>query len=284
MTSDLFHDFLRDFDRQMRHASRHVILLVDNAASHNTGDLQLTNVRLHFLPPNTTAHIQPMDAGIIRAFKAHYRRQLITHYIDCAEKKQPQHVDIRQAIQMTKTAWDTVTPTTIQNCYRHVKILPDAQFEDDDNLPLARLLPDEDEDDDDVPLLELARQMQKLQDPPAMTPEEFLNIDREEATGHFLTDDDILTLVSRDEEVVDIAEEEEDDSEEPPPPKEIPVARSQDIVKDFISFLEQKKPTQGHTERSSALIHHLRTNATPLLAELLALEVKQTAITDFFSV
>ena len=82
---------------------------------------------------------------------------------------------------MTKIAWDTVTPS-IQNCFRHVKILPDAQFED--NLPLARLQTDED-DDDDVPLLELAKQMKELQDPPAMTPKEFLNIDRAETTGHF---------------------------------------------------------------------------------------------------
>ena len=156
-----FHNFLRDFDRQMRHANRHVILLVDNTASHNTGDLRLTNVRLHFLTPNTTAHIQPMDAGIIRAFKAHYKRQLTTHYIDCAEKNMPQYVDIRQAIHMTKIAWDIVTPTTIQNCFLHVQILPDTQFEEDDNLPLACLLPDED-DDDDFPLLELARHLKKL--------------------------------------------------------------------------------------------------------------------------
>ena len=81
MTSELFQDWLKDFDRQMRLARRKVILLVDNAASYNQGDLQLRNVTLHFLPPNTTAHIQPMDAGIIKAFKAHHRKQLVQHYI-----------------------------------------------------------------------------------------------------------------------------------------------------------------------------------------------------------
>jgi hypothetical protein len=63
MTADLFKEWLKDFDRQMRLVSRKVILLVDNAASHTKGDLHLSNVKLHFLPPNTTAHIQPMDAG-----------------------------------------------------------------------------------------------------------------------------------------------------------------------------------------------------------------------------
>ena len=39
MTSELFQDWLKDFDRQMRLARRKVILLVDIAASHNQGDL-----------------------------------------------------------------------------------------------------------------------------------------------------------------------------------------------------------------------------------------------------
>lgn len=71
MTADLFKEWLKDFDRQMRLVKRKVIILVENAASHSQGDLQLKNVTLHFLPPNTTAHIQPMDAGIIKAFEVH---------------------------------------------------------------------------------------------------------------------------------------------------------------------------------------------------------------------
>ncbi|XP_041364446.1 tigger transposable element-derived protein 6-like [Gigantopelta aegis] len=77
MTSDLFCNWLRAFDRQMKSRGRKVILLVDNAASHACGNLALGNVKVHFLPPNTTAHIQLMDAGIIREFKAHYRRYLV---------------------------------------------------------------------------------------------------------------------------------------------------------------------------------------------------------------
>ena len=32
-------------------------------------DTVLMNVTLHFLPPNTTSHLQPCDAGIINSFK-----------------------------------------------------------------------------------------------------------------------------------------------------------------------------------------------------------------------
>jgi DDE superfamily endonuclease len=31
--------------------------------------LKLTNIKLIYLPPNTTAHLQPLDAGVINNFK-----------------------------------------------------------------------------------------------------------------------------------------------------------------------------------------------------------------------
>ncbi|CAG8815236.1 46102_t:CDS:2, partial [Gigaspora margarita] len=36
--------------------------------------LKLTNIILHYLPPHTTVHIQPMDASIIKPFKSKYKR------------------------------------------------------------------------------------------------------------------------------------------------------------------------------------------------------------------
>ena len=39
----------------------------------------LTNVNVHFLPPNMTAHLQPMDAGIIKSFKTKYKNLYCRH-------------------------------------------------------------------------------------------------------------------------------------------------------------------------------------------------------------
>ncbi len=44
-------------------------------------DIKLTNIEIVYLPPNTTAHLQPMDAGIIHSFKARYKREFCNHII-----------------------------------------------------------------------------------------------------------------------------------------------------------------------------------------------------------
>lgn len=130
MTADLFMDWLKNFDQTMVGENRKVILLVDNASSHTQGDLELRNVRLYFLPPNTTAHLQPMDAGIIKAFKAHYRKQLVRHYIEAAEENRDQVINLKEALSMVKVAWDNVSMTTISNCFKHTKIVPDVPSDD----------------------------------------------------------------------------------------------------------------------------------------------------------
>ena len=76
MITTVFQEWIRDFDRKVgqRHGGQRVLLLLDNCSSHKLNGLDLQHVDVHFLPPNTTSKIQPMDAGIIMSFKRHYRR------------------------------------------------------------------------------------------------------------------------------------------------------------------------------------------------------------------
>ncbi|CAG8742140.1 20895_t:CDS:2, partial [Cetraspora pellucida] len=49
----------------MRLAQHNIILLLDNTTSHNSENIQnLSNVHIHFLPPNTTSQLQPIDQEI----------------------------------------------------------------------------------------------------------------------------------------------------------------------------------------------------------------------------
>lgn len=75
MTSELFFNWLRRFDRTIgQDEGRKVLLLIDNFSAHGTPETMptLQNVRVKFLPPNTTSKVQPVDAGIIAWLKAKY--------------------------------------------------------------------------------------------------------------------------------------------------------------------------------------------------------------------
>jgi len=77
MMTSIFDNWVKHLDNKMRRINRSIILLCDNAASHQLkSDTILTHVTLHFLPPNTTTHLQPCNAGIIYSFKANYRQLL----------------------------------------------------------------------------------------------------------------------------------------------------------------------------------------------------------------
>jgi hypothetical protein len=70
MQTSIFHDYLKDLNNEMKKKNRTILLLLDNAPTHSVSEsINLTNVKVHFLPPNTTAFLQPCDAGIINSFK-----------------------------------------------------------------------------------------------------------------------------------------------------------------------------------------------------------------------
>lgn len=73
MTGALFKQWLVRLDRKFQLRNRNVALVVDNCSAHKI-DVELKAVKLIFLPANTTASLQPMDQGVIRAVKTHYRR------------------------------------------------------------------------------------------------------------------------------------------------------------------------------------------------------------------
>ena len=77
MNTITFTEFIKEFDATMmrRHGGEEVLLLMDNAPSHKLEEgVVLQCTKIAFLPPNTTTHLQPMDAGIIANFKHHYKK------------------------------------------------------------------------------------------------------------------------------------------------------------------------------------------------------------------
>jgi hypothetical protein len=65
-----------------------VLLLIDNAPGHPENLMfDHPNFEIVFLPPNTSSLLQPLDQGVIAAFKPCYVRRTFTGLLNEMEKE-----------------------------------------------------------------------------------------------------------------------------------------------------------------------------------------------------
>lgn len=107
-----------------------VLLLVDNAGGH-VDDLLYDGVQIEFLQPNTRPLIQPMDQGIILAFKALYTRNTLQHLVVTMESDQDfsikvywREYTIAPCLKSTQRAIQEMKTETLNACWK--KLWPEA--------------------------------------------------------------------------------------------------------------------------------------------------------------
>ena len=91
---------------------------------HGLKVINLSHIKLVFLPANVTSVVQPLDQGIFATFKAHYRRQLVRWLIFESDKpgnegKMTSELapDLYHMMQWVHSAWSThVSRETIRYC------------------------------------------------------------------------------------------------------------------------------------------------------------------------
>ena len=122
MQTGIMEEWLRWLDRKMCHQNRKILLFLDNAPVHP--NISLKNVKLQFFPANTTALLQPMDAGIIQTLKLKYRkRQLQRLLVDMDKypsKTGPQllrDINVLDAIYWIAAAWRETEALRISKCF-----------------------------------------------------------------------------------------------------------------------------------------------------------------------
>lgn len=130
MTCALFEDFLRYFDSKMGSQGRSVLLFLDNCAAHPRDPPFLRNVKLVFFPANTTSHLQPLDAGIIKNVKHSYRKSIVKRSLARIEHgQQPAIISVLDSMHYLASAWAAVNASTAQHCFARCGFRKDGEGE-----------------------------------------------------------------------------------------------------------------------------------------------------------
>ena len=141
MTSEIFEEIVHQLNRRMKHQNCKIILFIDNAPCHPPlPSDHFTNIKLAFLPKNTTSRSQPLDAGIIKQWKVKTKRMLLRYVCSKVDGKLmaseiTKSVHVLMSIQWGKKAWDEISEETIKKCFLKVGLFPEeigATDEDDD--------------------------------------------------------------------------------------------------------------------------------------------------------
>ena len=120
MQVEIMEKVLDTLNHQMRKQGRKVILFLENATVHPTSLIDMySNIKIVFLPKNTTSRLQPLDAGIIQSFKTKYQKKLIRYVIarindDLTASEIAKCIDILQAITWVADSWKEVSVETIK--------------------------------------------------------------------------------------------------------------------------------------------------------------------------
>lgn len=113
-----FRKYLLEFNDMMVSQHRNVLLTMDNCRAHDITNLNLSGVRVIFFPPNMTSRLQPLDQGIIKEVKSHYRKRLVKSAIQSIESgKIHSNWNVLDAIRAVGASWDEVSPDHIKNCF-----------------------------------------------------------------------------------------------------------------------------------------------------------------------
>ena len=132
----------------MKRAGRQVLLLLDNAPSHQK-KIQLTNVKMVFLTANTTSRLQPLDQGIIAAIQQLYKKSIVLSVLSKIDKGASitaaalsKTVAVLNAIQWVSSVIKEIKGEPVRKCFTRCGLgehSHDTEFEDDD-VPIAQLV------------------------------------------------------------------------------------------------------------------------------------------------
>ncbi|KZP22133.1 DDE-domain-containing protein [Athelia psychrophila] len=122
MTGLIYHWFLSDWDDDLCKENRKILYLHDNFSGHTSVPTDhLTNIRIELFEPNLTPHVQPMDAGIIAAFK--FISRALNQHDGGITRADIYNINQLEGMRLAEVAWERITAKTIRNCFTKAGII-----------------------------------------------------------------------------------------------------------------------------------------------------------------
>lgn len=179
---------------QKKELPQEAVLVIDNAPSHPTQLMSEDGkIFVHFLPPNVTALVQPMDQGVIETMKKIYRKTIMLDLILC-DSSDPlkfwKSLSIKEAIYTIADSWQKVKATTVTKAFQ--KIVPDPQETDTGEAVQQSSAADEFSQEE---VDNLTTQLQAIDGCQQVTKEnilEWLEVDKCEQGYKLLSDEEIV--------------------------------------------------------------------------------------------
>lgn len=263
MTTAIMEEWLKAFYQYIG-SNRQVLLTMDNFSAHYSA-IEICspppNIRICWLPANSTSRFQPLDQGIIQNCKALYKRHWLKFILDKIDNNEDfiKTMSLHLAIRWMLRSWNNeVTNTTIYNCFRKSTLISIPI-----SLPTPIIPPDFES------LYKQVSEAADIQDPMAIS--RFLNPEDEdygeEKEGHTVGEDELLQEVLN--EYTELSEIQNDDPEE----EELPqasepvytVSETKQALKVLIGFIEAQDTLSTKDlrllERLESQIETIQTNS-----------------------
>ena len=131
-TDWFYNEFCPEVERfcRMKNINFNILLLLDNAPGHpKVEELPHPNVKIHYLPANTTSILQPMDMGVISTFKKTYLRNTYREALLATDPINPKRISLPEfwkgftvlnCIEHAYRAWDSISEHTMKSMWKNI--------------------------------------------------------------------------------------------------------------------------------------------------------------------
>ena len=132
VTKRIHEDYMKIFNEMVleKYGNVKVLLVLDNFSGHKIDFSQFPNIDIHFLPPNLTGYMQPLDMAYFSNFKEkfHKWRKLELHRLRGHEP------DFSVFFSKMMEILNSTTPVLIKTLWKMAKIIPEEGKDEEQEL------------------------------------------------------------------------------------------------------------------------------------------------------